>query len=113
MATKDFRRFGVATAATTPLPNGINLEIRQGGIITQYFTEPVVVCGDFFSYSDNFLNISNAITNTSDYLNVTFDLLEPVVLPDGSTDNVCFVIRDDLTPIDRFQVIASGYYEVL
>ncbi len=113
MNKQDFRRFGNATTANTPLPNGIKLEMRQGGITTQYFTEPMVVSGDFFTYSQAFINQINAISATEDYLNFTFDFIEPISLPEGTTDEICFCIQDDLSSIFRFQAFASGYYEVL
>lgn len=111
MNTNDFRRFGAATASNTPLTNGVEVFSEQGGIVTDISVEPIVIMGDFFSYSDEYLNLINAVSAQSDYLQFVFRFDKPIVLPDGTPDRLVIRINDDLTAIDKFVAIARGYKE--
>ena len=111
LETADFRRFGAA--ATAPgLTNGLLLDSHQGGVVTDFFEEPIQNVGQFMDYSDNFTNLVNAISSQSDYLSFNFWLDTPLVLPDGSEDHLHLTVRDDLTALDSFQVAIRGYQQV-
>jgi hypothetical protein len=112
MNTNDFRRFGAATAGGTPLTNGITLKVTQGGLVTDFFIAPITRMGDFFNYSDSYLNIINAITSQSDFLYFDFNFDSTVVLPPGTTDQIAMTVNDNLTAIDLFKVIVRGYQEI-
>lgn len=113
MDTNDFRRFGSATSVGAPLPNGVLFSIEQGGITTQFFETPIVRMGNFFDFSDAFLNLPNSITTTEDFLRFDFDFDQPVVLPPDTVDRISVTVADDLSPLSLFKVIARGYQEVI
>lgn len=113
MNTNDFRRFGTATASNTPLTNGVQLYVIQGGLQTDFFVDPITRMGDFFNYADAYLNIINAITAQSDFLYFDFNFEQPVVIPPGTTDRVVFSVSDDLTNIELFTCIVRGYQELV
>jgi hypothetical protein len=110
--TNDFRRFGAATASQTPLTNGIKLFVRQGGVNSNLYVEPIKTIGEFLYYSDNFVNLPNSVGTQEDYLYFDFIFEVPVVLPEGTQDKIVMTIQDDLTDIDFFRVIARGYQEL-
>lgn len=109
MNTQDFRRFG----ATGPgaLTNGLLFRTRQSGETIELFAEPIVFMGDFFTYSDRYLNLINSVSAQGDFLSFDFDFEKPVVLPEGGNDAISLLVRDDLTAIDKFQVLVRGYQE--
>lgn len=109
--TNDFRRFGNATIANTPLPNGLEIFVIQSGIQVDISVDPIGVIGDFLNYSDDFINLVNAVGTQEDYLQFQFAFDQPVVLPDGSEDRIVIQVNDDLTPIDTMFAIARGYKE--
>jgi hypothetical protein len=109
--TNDFRRFGNATLANTPLPNGLEIFVIQSGIQVDISVDPIGVIGDFLNYSDDFINLVNAVGTQEDYLQFQFAFDQPVVLPDGSEDRIVIEVNDDLTPIDAMFAIARGYKE--
>lgn len=115
LATSNFRDYG---ATLSPgLPNGIEIEAEQGGVMTPIAAEPIQTAGDYLNYADSFVNFINAITAQSDYLQIKFDFVQPVVLTEGSSDRIVIRIRDNLitalvssgTP--RQYAIARGYQE--
>jgi len=111
------RRFG--SAATSPgLTNGLTLTVSQGGIITEVFTSPVKAIGDFYRYaggqgtpSAGIVNDEGSIGPNIDFLMAAIEFPKPVVLPAGVIDNISIKVQDDLTSIDLFEVIASGFQE--
>lgn len=111
MNTNNFRRFGNATTTGTPLTNGLLFQTTQSGETVGLFAEPVVYMGDFFTYADDYLNLINSVGSQEDFLSFDFDFEKPVVLAEGLTDKVFVTVRDDLTAIDKFQVIVRGYQE--
>jgi hypothetical protein len=113
MNSNDFRRFGEATASQTPLTNGVELFVVQGGGQTNFFVTPITRMGDFFSYADSYLNIINAVSSQSDFLYFDFDFEQPVVIPPGTTDRIVLRVSDDLTSIDLFNCIVRGYQEII
>ena len=113
MNSLDFRRFGQATATQTPLSNGLEFFVIQGGVQTNFFIDPIVRMGDFFDYADDYLNIVNAVSAQSDFLYFDFRFEQPVVIPPSTTDRVVMRINDDLTNIDLFHVIMRGYQEIV
>jgi hypothetical protein len=110
--TNDFRRFGTATAVSTPLTNGLELYIEQGGIRTDLFVTPITTIGQFMDYADRYVNFINAVGTQEDFLSFDFDFDVSVALPPGSLDFVAMNVQDDLTNIDLFKVIARGRQEV-
>ena len=111
MNTNDFRRFGTATAANTALTNGLLFQAEQGGESVNLFADPVVYMGDFFTYADEYLNLINSVGTQEDFLSFDLDFEKPVVLAEGGSDSLRLVIQDDLTAIDKFQVLVRGYQE--
>jgi hypothetical protein len=111
--TNDFRRFGSATAVSTPLTNGIEFYATQGGIQTNYFVDPITTIGDFMNYADKYTNFINAVSNQDDFLSFDFNFDVPIVLPEGSSDKLSITINDDLTDVFFFKSIARGYQELI
>jgi len=113
MDTNDFRRFGTATAGGSPLTNGVEFFVVQGGLITNFFVNPIVYMGDFFDFADGYLNLTNSVGSQEDFLSFDFDFDVPVVLTPNSTNRVVLKVQDDLTSIDLFKAIARGYRELV
>lgn len=111
ITTNDFRRFGAATTAGSPLTNGVIVRAEQSGEIVPICAAPIQRIGEFLSYTDDFLNLINSVSSQSDFLSFDFVFDKPVVLAEGGNDRVVIVIQDDLTAIDRFEAIARGYQE--
>jgi len=115
LATANFRAYG---AIPDPgLPNGIQIEADQGGVITAIANEPVRITGDYLNYATSFTNFVNAITAQADYLQFVFRFEQPIVLTAASTDRVVIRIRDNLTlailssSTPRQYALATGYQE--
>jgi len=114
LSSNDFRRYGAATGASTPLTNGVEIETFQGGTTVPVTVDPVVILGDYLEYADNdFVNFVNAIATGVDFMSFTFTFTRPVCLTSGSKDSLIIRINDDLTAIDKQVAIARGYQEVL
>ena len=113
MNSNDFRRFGNATSSQTPLTNGLEFFVVQGGQQTNLFIDPIVRMGDFYNYSDDSVNIINAISSQSDFLYFDFDFDAPIAIPPATLDRIVMRVRDDLTAIDLFNVIVRGYQELV
>ena len=115
LATADFRRYGFIL--DPGLPNGIQIEADQGGVITSIANEPVRITGDYLNYANGFTNFINAITAQADYLQFVFRFEQPIVLTAASTDRVIIRIRDNLTlailssGTPRQYALATGYQE--
>lgn len=109
MDTSNFRRFGQASGGA--LNNGLLFRTRQGGETIELFAEPIVVMGDFFTYSDRYVNFISSVASSSDFLSFDIDFEKPVVLVEGGTDSISLLVRDNLTAIDKFQVLVRGYQE--
>lgn len=107
----DLRRFGAATAANTPLTNGILFDVFQGGTTTAEFSDPVRVLGDFFNYLDDFQSFVSGAGAGIDFLTMDFLFEKPIVLPRGSTDRAVITIRDNLSTVDKFQVLVFGWQD--
>lgn len=115
LSTSNFRDYG---ATLSPgLPNGIEIEAVQGGVMTPIAAEPIQSAGDYLNYADSFVNFINAITAQSDYLQIKFDFVQPIVLTEGSADRIVIRIRDNLltalvsSATPRQYAIARGYQE--
>lgn len=109
MSTTEFRRFADAAATLT---NGILIFAQQSGVTTNIAVDPIQVMGDFFNYADSYVNLVNAVAANTDFLRWTFMLDKPIVIPAGTQDRFVFRIRDDLTAMNSFKVIARGYKEL-
>lgn len=109
--TQDFRRFGTATAGTTPLTNGLTLIAKQGGENTLLFAEPVKTIGQFLDYADDFTNLKNSVGSQEDFLSFDFHFEQPIVLPEAVTDKLVMTVQDDLTAVDEFRVLVRGWQE--
>ena len=110
--TNDFRRFGAAAIAPG-LTNGILFDVHQSGEVTNFFIEPVKMIGDFFNYCDEYNNFINAIDNQTDFASFLIKFDQPIALPVGVEDHMHITIRDDLSAITYFKVIARGYQELV
>lgn len=110
MSTTEFRRFGDAAVTLT---NGILIFAEQSGVTTNIAVDPIQIMGDFFNYADGYINLINAIAANTDFLKWTFMLDKPIVIPAGTQDRFVFRIRDNLTAMNSFKVIARGYKELV
>lgn len=108
----ELRRFGAA-AFGAPLTNGLTLQAIQGSDSTSIFLDPVLVAGDFFSYTDTFFNRVDGAAAGVDILNFSFVFEVPVVLPPGAADRLEFSVRDDLRLLASFKAIAFGTQELV
>lgn len=109
MSTTEFRRFGDAAATLT---NGILIFAEQSGVTTNIAVDPIQVMGDFFNYADSYINLINAVAANTDFLRWSFMLDKPIVIPASTTDRFVVRIRDNLTAVNSFKVIARGYKEL-
>jgi hypothetical protein len=112
IATNDFRRFGTATAASTPLTNGIEFFTEQSGVVTDFVAESVKTIGEFMNYASDFVNFVNSVGTQEDFLSFDFTFDVPIVLPAGAADRIVCRVNDDLTDVDLFQILAFGYQEL-
>jgi hypothetical protein len=110
--TNDFRRFGTATAAATPLTNGIEFFTEQEGTVTDFVAEPITTIGEFMNYASEYTNFVNSVGTQEDFLSFDFAFDVPIVLPAGASDRIVCRINDDLTDVDLFQILAFGYQEL-
>ena len=111
MNTADFRRFATATGAGAPLTNGILFSVMQSGAQTDLFAEPIQFMGDFFTYADDYLNLINSVSATEDFLYFDIFFEKPIVLAEGGNDSLMVTVRDNLTALNKFQVLVRGYQE--
>lgn len=93
ISTNQLRRYGAAAAGLT---NGIQIESFQSGVTASITAAPVLTIADYFLDQDDFLSLVSAISNNEDLLTFDFAFVRPVVLVEGSTDEVIIRIRDDL-----------------
>jgi hypothetical protein len=113
MATQDFRQYGAAAFLT----NGLQIQAIQSGTLTEIAPEPIRLAGDYFQYADGFTNLINTISSTADYLQFNFVLKTPVVLTEGSSDQLRIRIRDNMpialqpAGLARQYAVARGYQE--
>ena len=111
MNTADFRRFGASTTVGVGLANGLVVQALQSGVAVDICAEPIRFVGDFFSYSDRYVNFINAVGAQSDFLAIDFDFDKPVVLAEGGSDKLSVFVSDNLSALEKFQVIVRGYEE--
>lgn len=111
MNTQDFRRFATATLAGVGLVNGLLFGSVQSGETTDLASEPIQIMGDFFTYADSYLNLINSVGAQEDFLSFDFNFEKPIVLAEGGNDKLYVLVRDDLTGINKFQVLVRGYQE--
>lgn len=114
ISTNDFRRYAQTGGGLT---NGVDIEAVQAGVTTVITGAGAVQdMGQYLRYSDDFVNISSAISAAVDYLHFDFTFDTPVVLSVGSSDRLLIRINDDLTAAlaaaDSAQfAVARGYQE--
>lgn len=109
----NLRRFGSATAASTPLTNGLELNVIQGNVTTNIFGIVVGVLLDFERTATNRVAYK-AVTSgpTTDFVRFDYALTTPVYLPKGSSDRISIYVRDNLSTVDEFYVRANGFFEL-
>lgn len=107
----DFQRFGAATAAGTPLTNGVEIEMVQGAVTTALFPEAVKRMGELYDHAAESLNIKGAVSASESYLSFDIELDPPVALAAGSADRVLVRVSDDLTALASFRALAIGSRE--
>lgn len=94
ISTNQLQRYGATSGGLT---NGIQIESFQSGETASVTAAPVLTIADYFLYQDDFTSLVNSISNNEDLLTFDFLFVRPVVLVEGSTDEVIIRIRDDLT----------------
>lgn len=107
----EVRRFGAAAVAPG-LANGLTLNVIQEGVVTPVFLDPVKNVGDFFAYTDTYLNFVDGSANNVDIFTVTIDFDVPIFLPAGSVDRIELQVRDNLTAIAYFRALVLGSQEL-
>ena len=115
ISTNQLRRYGAAGGGLT---NGIQIETFQSGETANITANPVLTIADYFLYQNDFTSLVGAISNNEDLLTIDFGFPRPVVLVEGSTDEVIIRIRDDLTAALNTAnasqtAIARGWKELL
>lgn len=113
--SNQLRRYGALAGGLT---NGIEIESFQSGETANIAATPIQTIADYFLYQDDFTSLTGAISATEDLLTIDFLFARPVVLVEGTNDEVIIRIRDDLTAAlnttDATQsAIARGWKETL
>lgn len=94
ISTNQLQRYGATAGGLT---NGIQIESFQSGETASITATPVRTIADYFLYQDDFTSLVSSISATEDLLTFDFLFVRPVVLVEGSTDEVIIRVRDDLT----------------
>ena len=94
IGTNQLRRYANNAAG---LVNGIDIETLQAGEVVQIGVGPITTIADYFLYQRDFTSLVSAISNNEDLLTFDFEFDRPVVLVEGSTDEVVIRINDDMT----------------
>ena len=112
MTTNDARKFSTA-AGTAGLTNGLECFIEQGGEQNNIFVEPIQHMSEFFNYITDFYNVPDGVAVNVDILTWVIDLklLVPIPVADSSVDRVVVRVNDNLTSINKFQVLTTGQRE--
>lgn len=102
----NFTKFGGITALT----NGIKIEIKQdGGSLTESPQSPIKVNKEFYQFGyDTTLQSATEDIFVAKLL-VKIDSGTIIKLVDSSSDLIKITVRDDLTAITDFKVVALGY----
>jgi hypothetical protein len=114
LGSNDFEDFG---AVSSPLTNGVEIFVVQGGFQVDVSAQPIRTLGNFLNYTDEFTNFINAVGSSGDFFQAVFAFDQPVVLPEGTQDKLVIRIQDDLTSRITTSVggtmnaIAQGYQE--
>ena len=111
LTSNGFRKFG--TAYSAGLANGIVIETFQSGAVTKISAQPIKFAGDLLNYASSHVNYIKSVSSKSDFLSVDFSFDVPIVLTEGSTDKLYIKLFDDLSSLDLFTAIVSGYQEFL
>jgi hypothetical protein len=106
------RRFA-SVAAQPGLANGLRFFTDQTGLKIDAFNEPVRQMADFWQYSDDFTSVVGALGAGEDFLSWDIVFTREVVITQGSIDRIAIVIQDDLSGINRFRAIATGFREII
>jgi hypothetical protein len=110
MSGGEARRF--ASAASPPgLSTGLLCATSQAGTEVPIFNAPVKQMADFWQYADDFTAVTGALGAGEDFLSWDILFIEPIAITEGSVDLLKLTIQDDLTNINEFKLIASGYQE--
>lgn len=114
MSGGEAKRFG-SVANDPGLTNGLRFFTDQTGLEINAFNEPVRTMADFWQYADDFVSVTSAIAggNNIDFLSWDIVFVREVVITQGSIDRLAVVVSDDLTSMDLFRVIATGFREVV
>ncbi len=107
----EVRRFGDAGGAAG-ITNGLDAFTEQGGEVQELFIEPTKRMSDFFRYVDGHTNIVDGVAVGIDLLIWIWTFAEDVTLPEGTLDEIVVRVNDDLTALQKFRVIASGWREL-
>lgn len=113
LGASEGRRF--ASAAATPgLTNGLRFFVKQGGVETDLFLEPVKQIAIFMNYAVDLVNEAGALGSGEDILTVTMNFdFAPIQIVPGGFDSINVKVQDNLSDINTFQVFAFGSMELL
>jgi hypothetical protein len=110
----EFNQYGSATPGNTPLTNGIVIEATQTGVTTLITAVPIGILGDYLQWCESdFVNLVGIVPGGGDYAQFDFTFDAPIVLTEGSLDEIVIRIQDDLTALTTQFANARGYQEFI
>lgn len=97
--------------ALSSLPNGLNFNaISNGGSL---FSSNIKQNSDLLVAAGTVSDLIDDGTNTFYTVTVKVSEISPVTLDSRQGDSISFVVNDDLTGLDLFNVVAAGSVEVI
>ena len=100
----NFTKFGGITALT----NGLDFKVTENGLSEVTLTN-IKTNGEFYTFANNVILESASIDILVAHINIKQSTGTSIKLIDSNSDNLKIVINDDLTSINKFQVVARGY----
>ena len=100
----NFTKFGGIIALT----NGLDFKVTENGLSEVTLTN-IKTNGQFYTFANNVILESATIDILVAHINIKQSTGTSIKLIDSNSDNLKIVINDNLTSINKFQVIARGY----
>ncbi len=100
----NFTKFGGILALT----NGVDFKVKQNGLLEELLTN-IKNNGEFYTFANQVLLESSAIDILVIQVNIKTNTGTTFKLINSTSDNFKVVINDDLTAINKFQIVVRGY----
>ncbi len=100
----NFTKFGGITALT----NGLDFKVTENGL-SEVILANIKTNGEFYTFANNVILESASIDILVAHINIKQSTGTSIKLIAGSSDNLKIVINDNLTSINKFQVVVRGY----